>query len=68
MNKDQLEYEMKSKGITVTRLCKAIHISRSTFYRKCNGLSEVTQGEIQKIVGYIGLDAPVGIFFQEEVL
>lgn len=65
MNKDRLEYEMKSKGITVTRLCKEIHISRSTFYRKCNGLSEFTHGEMQKIVDCIGLDAPSCIFFQE---
>ena len=67
MDKNLLEYEMKSKGITIKRLCEEIRISRSTFYRKCNGLSEFTQGEMQKIVDFIGLDFPASIFFDEEV-
>ncbi len=67
MNKYKLEYEMKTRGITVENLCKAIGISRSAFYRKCNGTSEFTQSEIQNIVEYIGLDSPMGIFFEGKV-
>lgn len=62
MDKYKLEYEMKSRGITIEKLCADIHMSRSSFYRKCNGLSQFTQGEIQSIVDYIGLDSPMGIF------
>lgn len=67
MDKYKLEYEMKSRGITVEKLCADIHISRSAFYRKCNGITQFTQGEIQSIVDYIGLDSPMGIFFADKV-
>ena len=62
LDKYKLEYEMKSRGISIEMLCNAVNISRSAFYRKCNGLSEFTQGEIQKIVDYLGLRSPMGIF------
>lgn len=67
MDKYKLEYEMKSRGITIGKLCNELNISRSAFYRKCNGISEFTQSEIQSIVDYIGLDSPMGIFFAEKV-
>lgn len=67
MDKYKLEYEMKSRGITIKELCRDLNISRSAFYRKCNGISEFTQSEIQNIVDYIGLDSPMGIFFKEKV-
>lgn len=67
LNKYKLEYEMKSRGITIEKLCFDLKISRSAFYRKCNGMSEFTQSEIQSIVDYIGLDSPMGIFFAEKV-
>jgi len=67
MDKFRLEYEMKSKGVTIEVLCKEIGISRSAFYRKCNGLSNFTQNEIQEIVNYLGLKSPMGIFFKENV-
>lgn len=67
MDKYKLEYEMKSRGITVGMLCSDLRISRSAFYRKCNGISQFTQSEIQSIVDYIGLDSPMGIFFAEKV-
>ena len=67
MNKYKLEYEMKSRGISVEELCNAIGIRRSAYYRKCNGTSEFTQSEIQKIVEYVGLDSPMGIFFETKV-
>ena len=67
MDKYKLEYEMKSRGITIEKMCADIHMSRSAFYRKCNGITQFTQGEIQSIVDYIGLDSPMGIFFIENV-
>lgn len=67
MDRYKLEYEMKSRGITVGKLCEDLNMSRSAFYRKCRGLSEFTQGEIQRIVDYIGLDSPMGIFFADKV-
>lgn len=67
MDKYKLEYEMKSRGITIEKLCRDLKISRSAFYRKCNGQSEFTQGEIQRIVDYLGLNSPMGIFFADKV-
>lgn len=67
MDKFKLEYEMKSRGITIEKMCSDIHMSRSAFYRKCNGRTQFTQSEIQKIVDYLGLDSPMGIFFTEKV-
>lgn len=67
MNKARLEYEMNLRGVTRSNLCSVLGISRSAFYRKCNGLSEFTQGEIQKIVDYLQLETPMGIFFDSKV-
>ena len=67
MNKARLEYIMRLRQITHGDMCKMLGISRSAFYRKCNGKSEFTQGEIQKMVNYLQLDTPVGIFFDEPV-
>lgn len=67
LDKFKLEYEMKSRGITIERMCSDLHMSRSAFYRKCNGITQFTQSEIQSIVDYIGLDSPMGIFFTEKV-
>ena len=67
MDKNRLRYEMAKRGITCGMLCRELKMSRSAFYRKCNGLSEFTQSEIQKIVNYLQLDSPVGIFFADKV-
>ena len=67
MNKALLEYEMKKRNISVMEMCEKIGVSRSAFYRKCNGVSEFTQGEIQKIVDILNLDTPVDIFFAKSV-
>ena len=67
MNKALLEYEMKTRGVSNAEMCAMLGISRSAFYRKCNGRSEFTQSEIQKIVDFLNLGTPVGIFFAAEV-
>ena len=67
MNKALLEYEMKIHGVSIQDMCNTLGCSRSAFYRKCNGISEFTQSEIQTIVDYLNLDTPVGIFFSPKV-
>jgi DNA-binding NtrC family response regulator len=63
VNTALLEYKMKENGKSISDMCEMLGISRSAFYRKCNGKSEFTQSEIQKIVDYLNLDSPVEIFF-----
>lgn len=63
----RLEYEIKRRGETVSSVCEAIGMSKSAFYRKRNGKTEFTQSEIQKIVDFLGLDSPMGIFFTGKV-
>ena len=62
-----LEYEMKKKKISKGDMCSALKISRSAFYRKCNGISEFTQSEMQTIEDMLGQDAVIRIFFGEKV-
>lgn len=63
MNKALLEYKMKENGKSISDMCAMLGISRSAFYRKCNGKSEFTHSEIQKMVDFLNLDSPMGIFF-----
>lgn len=67
MNKAKLEYEMSIHNISKSDMCAMLGISRSAFYRKCNGESEFTQSEIQKIVDILNLESPMGIFFNGKV-
>ena len=67
MDKARLEYEMKRRGVNIAEMCAKLGVSRSAFYRKCTGVSEFTQSEIQTIVDYLDLDSPVGIFFNPKV-
>lgn len=67
MNEAKLKYEMMIRNITTQKLCKDLGISRTAFYRKCKGISEFTQGEIQDIIDYLGLSSPMGIFFDNKV-
>ena len=67
MNYDRLKMAMSEKGVTDKMLYTEIGISRSAFYRKCRGITEFTQSEIQKIVEYLQLESPMGIFFDEKV-
>ena len=67
MDKDLLLYEMGKRKINIKMMCEKLGISRSAFYRKCNGQSEFTQTEIQTMVDYLELDSPVGIFFSAKV-
>lgn len=65
MDKALLEYEMNKKGITIGEMCTRLGISRSAFYRKCNGITEFTQSEIQAIINCLSLESPMRIFFAD---
>lgn len=67
MDKEKLMYEMAKQKISIQEMCIKLNMSRSAFYRKCNGVSEFTQGEIQSIVDILNLDSPMGIFFAQKV-
>ena len=42
-------------------------MSRSAFYRKCNGKSEFTLEEMKKIMAILGEEDPREIFFNQKV-
>lgn len=67
MNKALLEYEMRLHNLSVGKMCEKLGMSRSAFYRKCNGISEFTQSEMQKIIDILDLKDPCVIFFSREV-
>ncbi len=67
MDKDLLMYEMNKRGISIKMMCEKLGISRSAFYRKCNGITEFTLGEIQAIVDILSLESPDAIFFNQKV-
>lgn len=67
MDKALLKYEMSKNNITVGNLCEKLKMSRSAFYRKCNGKSDFTQKEIQAIVDLLNLESPMAIFFAKQV-
>lgn len=62
-----LDYEMRKKGYTRETLAKKIGISRSAFYRKCNGKTEFTLAEIKAIADVLELKNVGDIFFAEKV-
>lgn len=67
MNKQALLRKMREQGISVSAMYKALNISRSAFYRKCNGKSEFTLREIKQILEILGEKNPNEIFFTAEV-
>ena len=67
MDKQALFDKMREKGINITAMYKSLNMSRSAFYRKCNGQSEFTIGEVNQIMSILGIDDPVGIFFKAKV-
>lgn len=67
MNRIRLEYELKSRGITVEMACEAAGLSTGAWYRRLRGETEFTQGEIQALMNLMKLDSPMGIFFEDKV-
>ena len=69
MNAKELKVQMIRKDKTVDQLCTALGISKSAWFRKVNGDSEFTQGEIKGLRYELELDDELTriIFFEDEV-
>jgi transcriptional regulator with XRE-family HTH domain len=69
MNSNKLKARMVERGINGQTLSREIGISESAFYRKMNGTSEFTQGEIKAIAQALEMDTEsmLAIFFADEV-
>ena len=67
MDKYKLEYEMKKKGISVEELCSKTGISKTSFYRKINGITEFRLCEIKRIAELLELTDLSSIFFTDKV-
>lgn len=69
MNTKELKVAMIRKDMNVDRLCNAIGISRSAWFRKVCGESEFTQGEINTMRHELDLDDEqvINIFFTDEI-
>lgn len=67
MNKALLRYEMARHKISTERMAAELGISRSSFWKKCNGVSEFKQSEIKTMIELLELDDPAAVFFADEV-
>ena len=67
MNYELLRKIMREKGITVTRMCNEIGISRKAFWSKCTGKTEFKQSEIAKVINLIGAKHGSSVFFPKSV-
>ena len=69
MNKTALRIKMIEHNSSVDKLCAALGISRSAWFRKVSGDSEFTQGEIAALRFELHLDdhETAKIFFDNEV-
>ena len=69
MNYDLLKAKMLLKHVDSIAVINALNISKSAFYRKMNGHTEFTRGELEKLVQILGLTAEEvnSIFFTDEV-
>ncbi|MFR1834037.1 MAG: helix-turn-helix domain-containing protein [Lachnospiraceae bacterium] len=65
LNSEKLEEEMKLKGISKAKMCEELGISRSAFYRKCQGQCQFTLEEIKAITKILQLESPMPIFFNK---
>ena len=69
MNTMELKVQMIRKEKTPEQLCAALGISKAAWYRKINGESQFTQGELVCLRRELELDdqQTAMIFFNEEV-
>ena len=65
MNANELKARMVLKGINAKALCAMIGISDCSWYRKLNGKTEFTQGEISAIAKALDMtkDDVFAVFF-----
>lgn len=69
MDTRELKAQMARKAKTAEQLCAALGISKSAWWRKTNGHTQFTQGEITDLRRELDLDdhQTALIFFNEEV-
>ena len=67
VDKTLLEYEIKRNGYGIGEFCEMLGMSRSAFYRKCNGVTEFTLQDIKAIKKLLNLQSVEPIFFADEV-
>ena len=67
MNSQLLDRLIKEKGMTKADVYNHLNISRTAYYRKCNGISEFTLTEIKGIIKLLNIENPDAIFFAEKV-
>lgn len=67
MNNQALLEKMEARGYTIQKMCEALGMSRSAFYRKRNGKSEFTLNEMNQILTILRVKDPREIFFKEKV-
>lgn len=67
MDKKALLSKMAEHGYTIRKMYTALGMSRSAFYRKCNGKSEFTLTEMNLIMELLNVRDPREIFFNLKV-
>ena len=67
LDTSKLEEAMKQQNVSKGKICEQLGISRSAFYRKCNGKSEFTRREMIEIAQILNLSDISSIFFASEV-
>ena len=66
-NKSKFMECISQKGYQINQIAKILSISRSTLWRKINGISEFTRPEINKLIKVLSITNPMDIFFDKEV-
>ena len=67
MNQQKLEARMQQCRISKKEAQQRRGLSRSAFYRKCNGKSEFTLAEIRILMDLLELESADEIFFDKKV-
>jgi len=63
----RLKAQIILKNYTIKQIAKYLGISASTFYKKLNGKSDFTRGEIERLITILDITDPMGIFFNVKV-
>lgn len=67
MNQAKLTARMQQCNVTKKEAQQRLGLSRSAFYRKCNGKSEFTLAEIRLLMDLLDLESADEIFFDRKV-
>ncbi len=67
MIQTRLIQEIHKRGYTIKAFCQRAGMSRSSFYRKVNGASDFTRGEMERISRLLTPASPTELFFAPKV-